>query len=81
MASYPKVIEYLVVRLEPLMDDNEVALVLPEAGAPALLEQDGQAARGYARESLAPATRRLSRSRRGQVSGANRIGRSSNMQS
>ena len=41
------------------MDDNELALVLPEAGALALLEQDGQAARDYARESLAPAPRLL----------------------
>ena len=30
---------------------------MPEAGALALLQQDGQAARDYARESLAPATR------------------------
>ena len=38
------------------MDDNEVALVLPEPGTLALLEEDGQAARDYAREALAPAT-------------------------
>ena len=43
------------------MLNNEVALVLPEAGALALLEHDGQAARDYARESLAPATRRVYR--------------------
>ena len=40
------------------MTDNEVALVLPEAGTLALLEHDGQAMRDSARESLAPATRR-----------------------
>ncbi len=33
------------------MTDTEVALVLPEPGALALLEHDGQAARDYARES------------------------------
>jgi len=44
------------------MTDTEVALVLPEAGELALLEQDGQAARDYARESLSPATRRACRS-------------------
>lgn len=58
MPSYPTIIEYLVGRLEPPMDDNEVALVLPEPGALALLDHDGQAARDFARESLAPATRR-----------------------
>ena len=40
------------------MTDSEVALLLPEAGALALLEEDGQAAREFAREALAPATRR-----------------------
>jgi len=30
------------------MTDTDVALVLPEAGALALLEQDGRAARDYA---------------------------------
>jgi hypothetical protein len=40
------------------MTDTEVALVLPGAGELKLLEQDGQAARDYARESLSPATRR-----------------------
>lgn len=40
------------------MTDTDVALVLPEAEELALLEQDGQAARDYARESLSPATRR-----------------------
>jgi len=34
------------------MPNNEVALVMPEPGTLALLERDGQAARGYARESL-----------------------------
>ena len=37
------------------MDDNEVALAMPEPRTLALLEQDGQAARDYARESLSPA--------------------------
>ena len=58
MPSYPTITRYLVGRLEPSMDDNEVALVLPEPGALALLEHDGQAAKDFARESLAPATRR-----------------------
>ena len=58
MPSYPTIMRYLVARLEPPMDDNELALMLPEPGALALLEHDGQAARDYARESLAPATRR-----------------------
>jgi len=40
------------------MTDTENAPVLPEAGALALLEHDGQAARDFARESLSPATRR-----------------------
>jgi hypothetical protein len=39
------------------MTDTEVALVLSEAGEVALLEQDGQVVRDYARESLSPATR------------------------
>ena len=34
-----------VARAEPQMTDRELALVLPETGALALLEQDGQAAR------------------------------------
>ena len=40
------------------MTDTNLALMLPEAGALALPEHDGQTARDYARESLAPATRR-----------------------
>ncbi len=40
------------------MDDREVAPVLPEPGTLALLEDDAQAARGYASEALSPATRR-----------------------
>jgi hypothetical protein len=40
------------------MTDTDVALVLPDPGALALLEQDGQAARDYGRESLNPATNR-----------------------
>ncbi len=40
------------------MPVNEVALVMPEPGALALLGDDGRAARGYASEALAPATRR-----------------------
>ena len=40
------------------MDDSEVVLVLPEPGALVLPEHDGRAARDYAGESLAPATRR-----------------------
>ena len=35
------------------MTDHETALVLPEAGALALLEHDGKAARDYPREALA----------------------------
>ena len=42
------------------MTDTAVALVLPETGEIGLLEQDGRAARDYARESLSPATRRKS---------------------
>jgi len=60
MPSYPTITIILVAKLEPPMPNNKVALVLPEAGALALLEHDGQAARDYARESLAPATRRAS---------------------
>ena len=56
--SYPTITFYLVASMEPPIDDNEVAVVLPETGALALLEHDGQAAQDYARESLAPATRR-----------------------
>ena len=67
MPSYPTIRLYLVARLEPPMDENEVALVLPEAGELTLLEQDGQAARDYARESLAPATRRAHQGRCGCV--------------
>ncbi len=33
------------------MTDDEVALVLPEAGALALLEEDGRAARDYVMNS------------------------------
>ncbi len=44
--------------IEPLMDDTENALDLVNTGGLALLEGDGQAARDYAVESLAPATRR-----------------------
>ena len=36
---------------EPSMTDTEVALVLPEVGGLELLEQDGQAARGYVMNS------------------------------
>ena len=46
------------------MTDTEVALVLPEAGELALLEQDGRATRNYARESLSPAMRRACIERR-----------------
>jgi hypothetical protein len=38
------------------MSKTKVALVMPEAGALALLEQDGQAAKEFAREALAPRT-------------------------
>ena len=40
------------------MTDTTVALLLPKAGELVLLEQNGRAARDYARKSLSPATRR-----------------------
>ena len=50
-----------MARLESPIDDNEVALVMPEPGALALLEREGQVARDYGRESLSPGTRRAYR--------------------
>ncbi len=58
MPSYPTITVLLVARLEPPMPDSKVALVMPEPGALALLGDDGQRAKEFAREALAPATRR-----------------------